>query len=32
MTAGSTVGLFLGPYRTVVDMVASTDDAAMAEA
>jgi hypothetical protein len=30
-TVGSTVGPFLGPYRTAADLVASIDDAAMAE-
>jgi hypothetical protein len=31
-TVESTAGPFLGPYRTAVDLVVSTDDAAMAEA
>jgi hypothetical protein len=31
-TVESTVGPFLGPYRMAVDLVASVDDAAMAEA
>jgi hypothetical protein len=31
-TVESTTGPFLGPYRAAVDLVASTDDAAMAEA
>jgi hypothetical protein len=31
-TVESTVGPLLGPYRAVADLVASADDAAMAEA
>jgi hypothetical protein len=31
-TVESTIGHFLGPYRAIVDLVASADDAAMAEA
>jgi hypothetical protein len=31
-TAESTAGPFLGPYRATIDLVASADDTAMAEA